>query len=305
MTSNVEIKAKFAHFTTVDGYKLRMHYREAYVSSNLSTDKIVILLHGFPQTSYQFRYVLIPLAELGYRVIAPDYRGAGQTSRPPNGYQKVIMASDIDRLLDNLQITPPVHLVGHDIGGMIAVAFAQQYPQKLKTLTWGEACIPGSSFYERSKFSIEKFHFLFHRLPDGLAERLVAGNEDFYIQQFFDRLLFNSDGIQSQDLQVYVNSYRQTDAMRAAMEIYRAFEEDAQNYVNHLQSHGQCSVPTLILDGAQSDHRFESEDLGKQFHTSAVTDTVAESGHYIAEENPEAFVNSLLKFWDSEIPNSL
>lgn len=295
MTSKVETRARFAHFTTIDGYKLRMYYREAFSSS--SSDAVIILLHGFPQTSYQFRHVLVRLAQLGYRVIAPDYRGAGQTSRPPNGYQKNIMASDIERLINHLRIIEPIHIVGHDIGGMIAVAFAQQHPNKLKTLTWGEACIPGSNFYERTKYSIEKFHFLFHCLPDGLAERLVEGNEDVYLQQFFHRLLYNADGIKSGDIHNYVVSYRQTDAMRAAMEVYRAFEADAKCYNNHLKSNGKCPVPTLILDGAQSDHRFEAHNLGQQFQTNFVTDTVTDSGHYIAEENPEAFVVSLANFW--------
>ncbi|PWN38566.1 alpha/beta-hydrolase [Meira miltonrushii] len=105
MTSSVELRARFAHFATVYGYKLRI---------------------------YQFRHVLAPLAQLGYRVIAPDYRGAGQTSRPPNGYQKSFMASDIRNLLEYLEISELINLVGHDIGGMVAVAFAQQYPSKLK-----------------------------------------------------------------------------------------------------------------------------------------------------------------------------
>jgi pimeloyl-ACP methyl ester carboxylesterase len=96
---------------------------------------IILLIHGFPQTSYQFRYVITPLSEAGYRIIAPDYRGAGHSSHPRDGYEKSIMAADLHTLLvEHLKIKEPVHVVGHDIGGMVAHAYAAWFPKDTRSV---------------------------------------------------------------------------------------------------------------------------------------------------------------------------
>lgn len=96
---------------------------------------IILLIHGFPQTSYQFRHVITPLSEAGYRIIAPDYRGAGHSSHPRDGYEKSIMAADLHTLLvEHLKITKPVHVVGHDIGGMVAHAYAAWFPKDTRSV---------------------------------------------------------------------------------------------------------------------------------------------------------------------------
>jgi pimeloyl-ACP methyl ester carboxylesterase len=76
----------------------------------------VLLIHGFPQTSYQFRRVITPITNAGYEVIAPDYRGAGGSSKPWNGYTKRVMADDLHTLMKDLGYEEKVHIVGHDIG---------------------------------------------------------------------------------------------------------------------------------------------------------------------------------------------
>lgn len=87
-----------------------------YVSAG-SGARTVVLLHGFPQTWRAWRHVMPRLVDEGFRVIAPDYRGAGNSSRPPSGYDKRTMASDIYRLLyEHLKLSSPVAMVGHDIG---------------------------------------------------------------------------------------------------------------------------------------------------------------------------------------------
>ncbi len=94
--------------------EIRIHYVEAEPSG---TQKgVILLIHGFPQSSYQFRHVMGPLSAAGYRVIAPDYRGAGYSSRPPTGYTKKVLATDLYTLLtEHVGIKEAVHVVGHDI----------------------------------------------------------------------------------------------------------------------------------------------------------------------------------------------
>lgn len=297
----VTTRSRFANLRIEGGQTLRMHYIEALPAPSKADPGFVLLIHGFPQTCHQYRHVLTPLAQAGFHVVAPDYRGAGRTSRPRSGYEKAILAHDLLTLVrDHLCITKPIHLVGHDIGGMVAHAWAAQWPETLHSVVWGEACLPGSSFYERTKTSIEKFHFLFHRLPNGLAEQLVQGKEEAYLQQFFDRLLHNAGAITGDDLAEYVRAYSQPDAMRAAMDIYRALPEDATWNVQRRATHGKSTVPCLLLNGKHGDHDQEANGLGDQFYSQFTCDSVPESGHYVAEENPTGFANALLRFWQVE-----
>lgn len=114
-------------------YSFRLHYVDvpAYNRKAGTADAkprgTVLLIHGFPQTWYQWRHVINPIANAGYRVIVPDYRGAGNSQAPPSnaghaggmggGYTKLVMADDLRTLLrDQLGITEKVHVIGHDIG---------------------------------------------------------------------------------------------------------------------------------------------------------------------------------------------
>src|ERR1700744_1022753 len=102
---------------------VRLHY----VSAGQG-ERVVVLLHGFPQTWWAWRRMIAPLADMGYRVIAPDYRGAGKSTRPPDGYEKSSMAEDIHCLVhDHLKVSAPIILAGHDVGMMVAYAYAQQW----------------------------------------------------------------------------------------------------------------------------------------------------------------------------------
>jgi pimeloyl-ACP methyl ester carboxylesterase len=115
----------------------------------------LLLIHGFPERAYQFRHVIPQFKDAGYRVIAPDYRGAGHSSRLRSGFDKVTIARDHYKLLtEHLGIKEKVHVVGHDIGGMIAHAFASRYADNCASIAWGECPIPGSKVYEEFLLSV-------------------------------------------------------------------------------------------------------------------------------------------------------
>ncbi|PWN87669.1 alpha/beta-hydrolase [Acaromyces ingoldii] len=279
---------------------LRLHYVEAVASDNARKDKpVVLLIHGFPQTSHQYRHVMAPLASHGFHVLAPDYRGAGKSSRPRGGYDKATMAEDLFKLVQHLHVPLPIHVVGHDLGGMVAHAFATSFPQATASIAWGECPLPGSSHYEACRFSVAKFHFLFHCVPDGLPEALVAGREGLYMQQFFDRLTVRTENLSPDTIRHYVEAYSRPGAMRAGMDTYRAFEADARRNIEVRQAQGSCTVPSLLISGALSSHASEAAAMGAEFYTSPKTALVEGSGHYLAEENPADFVAKLVAFFKS------
>jgi pimeloyl-ACP methyl ester carboxylesterase len=95
---------------------------------------VLVLLHGYPSASYAWRHVVQPFADLGYRVVAPDYRGAGDSNKPNTGYDKVTMAKDVHSLFrDHLGVKKAI-VVGYDIGMMVAVSLALQFPGSVEGL---------------------------------------------------------------------------------------------------------------------------------------------------------------------------
>ncbi|KAK5706310.1 hypothetical protein LTR97_001298 [Elasticomyces elasticus] len=279
------------------GDDLRIAYRE-FTPSGTQRGTIV-LLHGFPQTSYQYRHALPLLADKGYRCIAPDYRGAGGSSRSHNDFTKATMAADILKLLDYLQIEEPIHLVGHDIGGMIAFAFAHRYPKRVKTVCWGECPLPGTKTYyrDRTEHAVQQFHFIFHCIPD-LPEALIRGNERIYLTHFFNKIAYNLNAFTEADIDHYVSAYSQPGAIRCGLDVYRAFEKDAEDNLASVERNGKVNVPTMVLSGARSRHKLEAEEMVLEVTEKAKVEVglVEGAAHYLAEENPEGFAETVLAF---------
>lgn len=132
----------------------------------------------------------------------PDYRGAGNSQAPPSnagfaggkggGYTKVVMADDLHSLVqETLSITEPIHVVGHDIGAMIAHAYATWFAKDTKSMVFVDCPLPGSKFFDDVTKTKNVWQFTLHNVEDDLPERLVAGNERTYMRHFFDRLCVN------------------------------------------------------------------------------------------------------------------
>lgn len=266
--------------------------------------RTVVLLHGFPETWWEFRHVIGPLVSAGWRVIAPDYRGAGGSSKPSTGYDKRTMAKDIYRLLtEHLRIPLPLHLVGHDIGMMVAYAFASEYPKAVKKVVLMEAPLPGTLVYDsmlmKPKLSDETmWHFHFHNAQNNLAESLTAGRERLYLQHFYDRLAFDSDAIGPDDLEIYATAFSAAGAMRAGFEVYRAFDQDAEDNKTALKKHGKLTMPVLALGGTSSFYLPIAKAMLAEVAKDVTVRSIPECGHWIAEENPAALVAELRRFFE-------
>lgn len=290
---------RIATLEAADG-PVRVNYIDSTTADSSHTKGVLLLIHGFPQTSYQFRHVIQPLAAAGYRVVVPDYRGAGRSSKPESGdYSKVRMADDLYLLVtEHLGVKEKIHVVGHDIGGMIAYAYATRHAGGSASLVWGECPLPGTSVYKEDQGTVAQWHFVFHCVPD-LPEVLVQGKEELYIQHFFDKNSYNSDAITPHDVEVYAAACKKPGAMRAAFAVYGAFEKDNEENVTWQKENGKCKVPALVLNGDRFRHAAQAAKAGSETCENVKVDVVKDSGHYIAEENPGGFVEKILNFVNS------
>jgi pimeloyl-ACP methyl ester carboxylesterase len=273
---------------------LRLHY----VTSG-DGPRTIVLLHGFPQTWWQWHRIIPALVAGGLKVVAPDYRGAGQSWRPAAGYDKVTVAGDIRQLLrEHLSIEGPVVLVGHDIGLMVAYAYAQAYRDEVSHLAVVDAPLPGTDVFDRLRNDPRVWHFAFHGARD-VAEMLVAGRERQYLQVFFNARCFDPSAIGEADLDVYVSAYSAPGAMRAGFELYRAFDRDAEDNRAALARNGKLTVPVLAVGGAISTSGALVEEMMREVADDVTGVRVPRTGHWVPEEDPDALVRELLEFLTS------
>jgi pimeloyl-ACP methyl ester carboxylesterase len=270
---------------------VRLHYVTAGEG-----DRVIVLLHGFPQTWREWRHVMHDLTQNGFRVIAPDYRGAGHSLRPAGGFDKRTMAGDVYQLLRrHLDIKGPVAFAGHDIGLMVAYAYAQAYRDEVSHLAIIDAPLPGTTVFDHLKSDPRAWHFAFHNARD-LAEMLVQGRERQYLQSFFGTLAFNPTAIRGEDFDEYVNAYSAPGAMRCGFELYRAFERDAEDNREALRANGKLTIPVSAIGGAVSAIGPHMEAMAQEVAESVTALRIPGTGHWIAEENPKALTAGLLQF---------
>ncbi|ASG22398.1 alpha/beta fold hydrolase [Nitrospirillum viridazoti] len=252
----------------------------------------VILLHGFPETNYAWRFQIPVLAER-YRVIAPDLRGYGETDKPAAGYDKRTMARDIVELMRALDI-PKVALVGHDRGARVATRFAKDHPHLVDRLVVMDN-VPTRIVARDLNAAIAKSYwfFLFHLVPD-LPEALIAGREHIWLRHFFSDWTFDPSAISGEAFDTYVRAYQAPGAVRGAMADYRANAEDLAQ--DRTDADVKIACPVLSLWGNDFHAVGKLFDMAKVWAEMAddlVTVPIPDCGHLPQEERP-AVVNTLL-----------
>ncbi len=182
----------------------------------------VILLHGWPETWYEWRHIIPKLAPY-YTVIAPDLRGLGDSSRPADGYDKQTVANDIWRVAHDELGHERFLLVGHDWGGPTAFALAATHPEAVEKLAILDVVIPGDGgdFSQGGR----RWHHPFHITPD-LPEALTKGREDIYLGWFYSNFAWKTDAFEQPAIDEYLRTYTQPGAMRAGFAYYRALPQD-------------------------------------------------------------------------------
>ena len=282
------------HYARLRG--LVMHYASA------GSGFPVVLLHGWPQTWFEWRHVMARLAPR-HRLIAPDLRGLGDSTRPLDGYDSQTLAADLHELLSEHLSIDAYHLVGHDWGGPTAFALAAAQAEAVKTLTILDVVVPGigSDFSQGGK----RWHHAFHMTPD-LPEALVTGRERQYLSWFYREFAYRPDAIGPEDLEEYLRTYTQPGALRAGFSLYRNIPLNVERNRARQASGFRLPMPVLALGGARMESRGRGTEVEESLRLIAdrVTGgTIADSGHFIPEEQPDALVARMLDFWEQSLPD--
>ena len=183
-----------------------------------------MLLHGWPQTWYEWRHVIDLLAD-EYQVVAPDLRGFGYSAKPAAGYDAATMAADLAALADHLGLRD-VTVLGHDWGAVFGYVYAAKTPSQVRALGIVEMALPGVGVMEQAMAPQPQGNFLWHMgfqsVPD-LPELLIAGKEKPYLRWFFEHFAYDPSAITAADLDVYVDAITQVGALRAGLAVYQDF----------------------------------------------------------------------------------
>jgi pimeloyl-ACP methyl ester carboxylesterase len=256
----------------------------------------VVLVHGYPQTWRVWRDVIPPLLKAGLRVLAVDYRGAGESSKPEAGYDKRTMAADIRTVIHRLLgPSAPFTWVGHDIGLMVGVASALQYRDQAAGLVIIDAPIPGTAGFEALRCDPRLWHFAFHAAA-GFPEMLTSGRERDYIAAFIRARLNRPDLIPDDELNGYIAAYSQPHAMRAGFELYRAFDEDSAFVRSELLTGGKLRTPVLAISGGASLSSSYMSGMAAELSVNTNTVILPGVGHWIPEEAPEQLAGLIAGF---------
>ena len=280
VAQDARIESRFAE---VNG--IRMHYLVA------GKGDPVILMHGYAQNSHMWRPTMRELAKT-HLVVAPDLRGFGDTTKAESGYDKKSMAVDVHELAKKLGIGK-AGIAGHDIGLMVAYAYAAKYPDDVTRIALLDAFIPGVGDTTNLFLLKDLWHFHFYG-PTPLA--LVNGRERIYFEHFWND--FAADGrksVSEADRQFYAKKYAQPGAMKAGMEVFRNFDQDAKD--NAVFAKTRLRMPMLVLGGEKSGGDFLITQ-GKMVADNVEGVLIVGSGHWLVDEAPGQVIPKLVEFFN-------
>ncbi len=265
----------------VDGVQL--HYLTA------GKGPTVILLHGYAETSRMWRPIMPLLAET-FTVIAPDLPGIGDSSIPASGIDMVTSAKRIHSLVRSLG-KEKARVVGHDIGLMVAYAYAAQFPAETEKLVLMDAFLPGVRGWEPIYNDPNIWHF---RFTGEYPEALVKGRERTYFEYFWNVLAADKTrSLPETDRKAYAEAYARPGRMRAAWAYFASWPQLAKDFAQLAQT--KLSMPVLAIGGDRS----LGAQLGEQAKLVADDVTVIvlkDAGHWILEEKPKETTDALVKF---------
>ena len=248
----------------------------------------VLLLHGFPETWWEWHHVMPLLAER-FNVVAIDLRGAGYSHCPLDGYDKATMARDAHEVMIALG-HDRYAVCGHDIGGMVALPQAAIYRDAVTHLAVLDVPLPGWSDWEATCAKL--WHFGFHMNRD-LPERLIYGREYDYVSAFMAERIYDHSCFDPADIDIFAKALALPGRTRGGMEWYRSFAADHAAALQYKKQ--PLAIPVLALGG---DQRFGSRmvPMLQQFASNVTGGSIERCGHYVADERPDEVAAALIEF---------
>jgi pimeloyl-ACP methyl ester carboxylesterase len=286
LTVNIGVQAQKRitiedRFANING--VRLHYLIA------GKGDPVILMHGYAETSRMWRPLMVELAK-SRTVIAPDLRGFGHSSKPTTGYDKKTMAQDVHALATSLGYHRST-IVGHDIGLMVAYAYAAQYPTEVNRIVLMDAFLPGVGDWKSVWLLRDLWHFHFY---GETPLKLVAGRERIYFEHFWNDFAADpKHSVPEADRRFYAAAYAQPGGMRAGFEVFRAFEQDAKDFAQFAEI--KLTMPMLVLAGEKASGNFLIEQ-GRLVDTDVQGVVIKGAGHWLMEEAPAQVIPRLVAF---------
>jgi pimeloyl-ACP methyl ester carboxylesterase len=284
------VDSKFEHHT-VSLDAVSMHYVIG------GSGPPLVLVHGFPQHWRMWRKVMPALAE-HFTVIAIDQRGMGGSSITPTGYDKTTLAGDLKHLLDKLAIAK-LNLVGFDLGGGTAYAFASLWPEKMQRLAVIEYAPPGFGFeygFQPTR-DWQSWQLSFFTVPD-VAVQFIAGKERELLAWYFWHWSYNPEAIDRADFEEYVRQLQKPGALRAGFAHFASVFDDTEQVQRFAAR--KLTMPVLALGGERGAADYVLGAM-QRLADNATGGIVPKAGHWIADEQPAALASRLLDFFASRV----
>ncbi|TDQ12124.1 alpha/beta fold hydrolase [Pedobacter metabolipauper] len=274
--------AGFKHqYATVNGIKI--HYVIGGKGAPL------LLVHGFGQNWYMWNRLLPELSK-HFTVIAPDLRGVGESGKPAGGYDKKTMARDMHELMKKLGYNH-INLAGHDIGLMVAYAYAAQYPGEIKKLALMDALLPGVEPVW-SQVKAGAWWFGFFGMPN--SGEIVAGKARLFLTSFWPLVGYVKNPFTVAEKNEFIRAYSVTGATTGAFHWFGAFPQDAKDNVELMKT--KLTIPVLAM-GSQHFAAPFLADHSKLVATNVKESIISDSGHWIVQEQTAQTLKGLLDFF--------
>jgi pimeloyl-ACP methyl ester carboxylesterase len=277
---------------------VRLHYVEGGTEARGNP---ILLIPGWPQSWYAWRFVMPKLVAAGHRVVALDLRGMGDSDHPMDGYDGKTIAADIHAFVESRGLAREgrLHVAGHDVGAWMAYALAAEWPRDIRTLTVMEAALPGitppaPAGVPGDDATMRSWHFAFNRLPD-LPEMLVQGHERAYLQWLFAQKSAKGYVFTPAALDEYERVFAQPGGARAAFSYYRAAFSDSGLRQNRVRAAARLTMPVLAVGGQYSVGEGMLNTM-KLVATDVRGVTIPGAGHFVPEESPTEVAQAILKF---------
>jgi haloacetate dehalogenase len=272
----------------------------------------LLLLHGFPQTHHIWHKVAPHLIKT-FTVIAIDLRGYGQSSKPASSaeenhkpYAKSVMALDCISVMSSLGFSK-FNILSHDRGARVAHKLCVDHPEKVEKLMLLDICPTLAMFEKTNKgFATAYWHWFFLIQPAPFPEALILKNTELFQEKFFGGRYAGNGGLvfDDQAMKEYVKQYTDEETVHSMCEDYRAAATiDLVEARKDREAERKIQCPVRVIWGKNGIIQSSFDALGewREVSSGEVTGEAVESGHYIAEENPEVLLKHVDQFFGSEV----